>query len=101
MKSFLKTAVCSLLTVSSLSLVITSSFLIHPYGAEARANYVDDILKIGGRLIRRIRIPLPKIGNRPQPYTTQTLYRLPNGQIVKVCQDVYPGSHTSQPYYCN
>jgi hypothetical protein len=101
MKSFFKTAACGLLTISSLSLVITSSFLIHPYEAEARPNYVDDILRIGGKLMNTIRIPLPKIGGQPQPYTTQTLYQLANGQIVKVCQDVYPSSHTSQPYYCN
>lgn len=101
MKSFIKTATLSFFTVSSLSLIISSSFFIYPNSAEASGHW-DDIGRIAGKLISNLRIPLPKLpGNSQQPYTLQTTYQLTDGSIVKVCEDIYPGNRASQKYWCN
>jgi hypothetical protein len=99
MKSSLTKTALNCLKFGSLSLLISSSFLIaaNPAQASWEGRTAAQIVRMGRPLLSKIK--LPRFGNN-KPQIMQYQYRLPNGQIVLVCQATYPNGSVSEPYYC-
>ncbi len=99
MKTLFQPKALNLVKISSLSLILSSIFLVCPNPSYAGGGSMAarQIMKLGIRLSSHIKFPG---GGNNQPKIEQYQYQLPNGQIVNICQKFYPNGSSSDPYYC-